>query len=105
MPEPVPLARVKELLAEEAARRTLPREAALAHQHAELFARLDRRGDRRSSSRSSGPSRSWTPRLAVKIADVLPQYPEEIRLLFSKERVALDEAQVARLLEIVAQHR
>jgi DNA-directed RNA polymerase subunit F len=41
----------------------------------------------------------------VKIADILPQYPEEIRLLFSKERVALDEEQVTRILEIVAQHR
>lgn len=104
MPDPVPLARVKELLQEEAGRRTLPREAALALQHAETFARLD----------SSATAKMITElrtlpfvdaALAVKIADVLPQYPEEIRLLFSKERVALDEAQVTRLLEIVAQHR
>ena len=40
MPDPVPLSRVKDLLAEEAAHRTLPREAALALQHAELFVRL-----------------------------------------------------------------
>ena len=104
MPDPVSLARVRELLTEEADHRTLPREASLARQHAELFARL--------------PSESTTKLIeelrtlpfvdtsvAVKIADTLPQYPEEIRLLFSKERVPLDVEQVTRLLEIVAHYR
>jgi len=104
MPEPVPLSKVKELLTEEAARRTLPREAALAHQHAELFARLTvEQTSKLLAELRTLPYVDAT--VAVKIADTLPQYPEEIRLLFSKERVALDEEQVARLLEIVAQHR
>ena len=104
MPDPVPLARVKELLAEEATRRTLPREAALALQHAELFARLTTEAtEKLIAELRTVPS--VDAGLAVKIADTLPQYPDEIRLLFSKERVALDEAQVARLLEIIAQHR
>jgi DNA-directed RNA polymerase subunit F len=104
MPEPVPLAKVKDLLAEEAARRTLPREAALAHQHAELFARLSSE----ATTKLIEELRTLPfvdAAVAVKIADSLPQYPEEIRLLFSKERVPLDEEQVARLLEIVAHHR
>ena len=104
MPEPVPLARVKQLLTEEAARRTLPREAALALQHAEGFARLEPE----TTAKLIAELRTLPfvdASLAVKIADVLPQYPEEIRLLFSKERVALDEAQITRLLEIVAHHR
>ncbi len=104
MPEPVPLARVKDLLGEEAARRPLPREASLAHQHAEMFARLSSE----STAKLIEELRTLPfvdATVAVKIADVLPQYPEEIRLLFSKERVPLDEEQVARLLEIVAHHR
>ncbi|HTP54652.1 MAG TPA: RNA polymerase [Thermoplasmata archaeon] len=104
MPDPVPLARVKELLAEEATRRTLPREASLALQHAELFVRLEPE----ATAKMIAELRTLPfvdAALAIKIADVLPQYPEEIRLLFSKERVALDEAQVTRLLEIVAQHK
>lgn len=104
MPEPVPLARVKELLTEEATRRTLPREAGLALQHAEIFARLDPEATAKLIAElRTLPYVDAT--LAIKFADVLPQYPEEIRLLFSKERVALDEAQVARLLEIVAHHK
>jgi DNA-directed RNA polymerase subunit F len=104
MPEPVPLARVKELLTEEAARRTLPREASLALQHAEQFARLGTE----ETAKMIAELRTLPfvdAALAVKIADILPQYPEEIRLLFSKERVALDEAQITRMLEIVAQFR
>ncbi len=104
MAEPVPLANVKELLAQEAARRTLPREAALALQHAELFARLTPE----ATAKLLGELRALPfldAALAVKIADVLPQYPEEIRLLVSKERIPVDEAQIAQVLEIVAHHR
>jgi DNA-directed RNA polymerase subunit F len=104
MPEPVSVARVKDLLTEEAAHRTLPREAALALQHAEGFARLTSEAtDKLIAELRTLPFVDAA--VAVKIADTLPQYPEEVRLLFSKERVALDEEQVTRLLEIVAHHR
>ena len=104
MAEPVPLARVKQLLAEEATRRTLPREAALALQHAETFAKLEPDdADKLVAELRALPFVDLG--LATKIVDVLPQYPEEIRLLFSKERVVLDEEQIGKLLELTAQHR
>ena len=104
MPDPVPLATVKDLLATEAAQRTLPREAQLALQHAETFTRLTPE----QTAKLLEELRSLPfvdAALAVKIADILPQYPEEVRLLFAKERVFLEEAQLTRLLEIVAQHK
>ncbi len=104
MAEPVPLANVKELLAQEAARRTLPREAALALQHAELFTRLTPEATAKLLEELRALP-FLDAALAVKIADVLPQYPEEIRLLVSKERIPVDEAQIAQVLEIVAHHR
>jgi DNA-directed RNA polymerase subunit F len=104
MPDPVPLARVKELLTDEASHRTLPREAGLALQHAELFARLSTEAtDKLIAELRTLPFVDAA--VAVKIADFLPQYPEEVRLLFAKERVVLDEAQITRLLEVLAQHR
>ena len=104
MPEPVPLARVKALLTEEAGRRTLPREASLAQQHAEGFARLSVEDTAKIIGQLKELPYVDTS-LAVKLADVLPQYPEEVRLLLAKERVLLDEAQLTKLLEIVAQYR
>ncbi|MGA7923807.1 MAG: RNA polymerase [Thermoplasmata archaeon] len=104
MPEPIPLSAVKDMLAAEATRRTLPREATLALQHAETFVRLTPEATRKLiTDLRELPFVDAT--LAVKLADVLPQYPEEIRLLFSKERVVLDETQLSRLLEILAHHR
>lgn len=104
MPEPVPLADVKRMLTAEAAVRTLPREAMLAQQHAEGFARLEP-----EPTHALLTALRTLPfvdaNLAVKLADTMPQWPEEIRLLFSKERVVLDEGQLTRLLEILAQHR
>lgn len=104
MPDPVPLTEVKRLLTGEAAARTLPREAMLAQQHAETFARLEPP----QMQKLLADLRTLPfvdAGLAVKLADTQPQWPEEIRLLFSKERVVLDEAQMTRLLEILAQHR
>jgi DNA-directed RNA polymerase subunit F len=104
MPDPVPLATVKQLLTDEAAQRTLPREAQLALQHAEAFTRLTPE----QTAKLLEALRALPfvdAALAVKIADILPQFPEEVRLLFAKERVFLDEAQLTRLLEIVAQHK
>ncbi|HZY71006.1 MAG TPA: RNA polymerase [Thermoplasmata archaeon] len=104
MPDPVALSRVRDLLADEAQRRTLPREATLALQHAEGFHKLDQaETDKLIAELRALPFLDAT--LAVKLADVLPQYPEEVRLLLSKERVLLDEAQLTRLLEILAQNR
>ncbi len=104
MPDPVPLSRVKELLTEEAGRRTLPREAMLAQQHADGFARLSVK-DTEAIIAELKTLPFVDTALAVKVADVLPQYPEEVRLLFSKERVLLDEAQLTKLLEIIARYR
>jgi DNA-directed RNA polymerase subunit F len=104
MPDPVPLSNVKRLLTEEAARRPLPREATLAQQHAELFVRLE--PDQTKLLIEALRTLPYVDAaLAVKLADVLPQFPEEVRLLFSKERVVLDEAQLTRLLETIAQFR
>ncbi len=104
MPDPVPLADVRKLLTEEASRRTLPREAMLAQQHAELFALLPPE----EVAKLVAELRQLPyvdAALAVKLADTLPQYPEEVRLLFSKERVVLDEEQLTRLLETIAHYR
>jgi DNA-directed RNA polymerase subunit F len=104
MPDPLPLSDVKQKLSDEAAVRTLPREAMLAQQHAEGFARLEPA----ATAKLLADLRTLPfvdAALAVKLADIHPQWPEEIRLLFSKERVVLDETQLNRLLEILAQHR
>jgi DNA-directed RNA polymerase subunit F len=104
MPEPVPLSEVKRRLTEEASRRTLPREAMLAQGHSETFARLP--PEETTKLLSALRELPYVDAgMAVKLADLMPQYPEELRLLYSKERVLLDEPQLTKLLEILAQYR
>lgn len=104
MPQPIPLAEVKRRLGEEAARRVLPREALLAQGHADTFSRLPL--DQTEKLIAELRALPFVDAgIAVKLVDLLPQYPEEIRLLYAKERILLDEAQLTQLLEILAHFR
>ena len=42
--------------------------------------------------------------VAYKIADILPRYPEDVRAIFSKERVTLEQSQIQQILDIVSKH-
>ncbi len=42
--------------------------------------------------------------IAVKIADLLPTYPEDVRAIFSKERITLDNATIDKIIEIVEKY-
>ena len=45
-----------------------------------------------------------TEPVAYKIADILPRYPEDVRAIFSKERVTLEPAQIQQIIDIVEKH-
>lgn len=45
-----------------------------------------------------------TESVAYKIADILPKYPEDVRAIFSKERVTLENSEIQGILDIVAKH-
>ncbi len=42
--------------------------------------------------------------VACKIADLLPKYPEDVRAIFSKERITLEPAQIQEIIDIVAKY-
>ena len=42
--------------------------------------------------------------VALKIADLLPRYPEDVRAIFSKERVTLEPQQIQQIIDIVQKH-
>ncbi len=46
-----------------------------------------------------------TEPVAVKIADILPKYPSEVRAILQKERISVDEDLVNSILEIVAKYQ
>ena len=42
--------------------------------------------------------------VALKIADLFPRYPEDVRAIFSKERVTLEPQQIQQIIDIVEKH-
>jgi len=45
-----------------------------------------------------------TDAIAVKIADILPKYPEDVRAIFSKERINLSNDKINQIIEIVGKY-
>ncbi len=45
-----------------------------------------------------------TDAIAVKIADILPRYPDDVRAIFSKERINLSNDQINQIIEIVEKY-
>lgn len=43
--------------------------------------------------------------LAVKIADLMPRIPDEVRIIYAKERYTLSEEQIKEILEVVNKYR
>ena len=41
---------------------------------------------------------------SYKIADILPKYPEDVRAIFSKERINLESDDIQKILDIVAEY-
>ncbi|MBE8540077.1 RNA polymerase Rpb4 family protein [Geoglobus acetivorans] len=43
--------------------------------------------------------------IAIKIADILPDIPDEIRVIYAKERITLTPEQIQEILDIVAKYK
>ena len=45
-----------------------------------------------------------TDSTSYKIADLLPKYPEDVRAIFSKERITLEPTDISKIIEIVGKY-
>ncbi len=100
----VTLTEVKDLLEKaETERGELTYEQKLALEHARRFARFTAEnlaklmGDLRQN-----PKIDYT--MAVRIADLAPNHPDDVRALFAKARVNIDDAELQKILETVAKY-
>jgi DNA-directed RNA polymerase subunit F len=96
-------AEIKDLLEKEkASRPSLSMEQGYAYQHATTFARITpEQAVKLVKELMEIPMMS--PANAVKVADLLPTYADDVRAIFAKERFALSKEDMDRVLEIVRQ--
>ncbi len=99
----VTLAEVKELLLEESERRELLTSQKSALEHAQKVSYLSVE-DTLSIVEEVSKLDKVTDRIAIKIADILPKYPGDVRAIFHKERVELTPEDIQEILDIVAKY-
>ena len=99
----VTLAEVKKLLLEENEKRELNSVQKAALTHAEEFAKLSAEDSRKLVEELLGLD-FMDERHAVKIADILPVHPDQVRAVYAKEKIVLPPEQIKQILDIVAKY-
>lgn len=97
------LAEVKDILLERQAEGELTPEQKLALEHAQKFARLDAKKARKLVKELL--ELGFISEVnAVKIADLMPSTPEDVRLIFSKERASVEKKDIEKILSVVGKY-
>ena len=107
------LAEVRELLENERekraeAERELTHELKMALDHANTFSKTAGETAKKLVESLMDVQRIKDSRdakfLSHKIADLMPSHPDDVRLIFSKERFALSSEEIDQILDLVDQH-
>ncbi|MDR2698900.1 MAG: RNA polymerase Rpb4 family protein [Candidatus Methanoplasma sp.] len=99
----ITLAEVRDLLTEEHEKRDLQNSQKAAMEHARTVSPLSAENARKivEEIRAIG---GVTEYAAVKIADLLPRYPEDVRAIFSKERINIEPKAIEQIIEAVGKY-
>jgi DNA-directed RNA polymerase subunit F len=101
----VPLADVKAMLEKaQGGRPELTYEQKIALEHARRFARVDAKVARAIVEEVSGALAGIEEKFAVRVADLLPQHPDDVRAIFQKSRHEVSEEDIAKIIAIVDKH-
>jgi len=101
----VSLAEVKAMLeAAQKDRDELAYEQKIALEHARRFARVDVETARRITKAVLEALPGVEEKFAIRVADLLPQHPDDVRGLFQKSRHEPSDAEVEKVLAIVDEH-
>jgi DNA-directed RNA polymerase subunit F len=99
----IALAEVKEYLEQESKGRDFTPEQRISYDHASKIAKLSAEKARELVAELKAVS--YVPdTVAVKIADIVPTHPEDVRVLFAKERIVLEKKQIEQILKLVEKY-
>jgi|Deesub1362B_J571_1020462.scaffolds.fasta_scaffold00173_54 DNA-directed RNA polymerase subunit F len=101
--EPLTLAEIKDLLQKFEGDESAGYELRRAIEHSKKFAKLSIE-DSKKLVEELMQLEKMRKDIAVKIADILPLSPTEIRAIYAKERYNLNEEDIKRILEIVSKY-
>ena len=96
----VTLAEVKKLLTEAAEDRELSPDQKLTLEHSQKLAKLSAE-DAKKLQDALSELEFISEALCAKITDILPSHPDDVRVLFSKERIVLEKEDIEQILSTV----
>jgi len=99
----VSIAEVKKILEKEQKNRELSSEQKFALEHAQKFAKLSLTKTNALIEELRKIEKIPEPVL-YKIADLLPAHPDDMNVIFAKERIALDKEEIDHILDIVKKY-
>jgi len=99
----VTLAEVLQILKEESEKRELTTEQKLALDHAEKMVKLPVEKAKKLQEELSSLE-FVSDAMACKIVDILPTHPDDVRVLFAKERLILEKNHIDLILEKIKQY-
>jgi DNA-directed RNA polymerase subunit F len=101
----VSLAEVKAMLEKaQKDRAELTYEQKIALEHAKRFARVDAKTAKALSAAIVAAMPGLEEKFALRVADLLPQHPDDVKAIFQKSRHDLSDGDVAKVLAVVDEH-
>ena len=101
--KPVSMTEAKEVLSSHEKRKELSYEQKLALEHLNKFTKLKPEEAKKLSEELSSVLRMSQETL-VQILNFLPKTPDELRIIFSREKFSLKEDEINKILEIVKKY-
>ncbi|MGL4670111.1 MAG: RNA polymerase Rpb4 family protein [Methanobacteriaceae archaeon] len=102
--QPIPIARVKELLDEFSQEKELLYEQNITLDHATKFSKTSA-DDAEALVKKLEDEKGLKKKNAVRIADLMPEDLDDLRLLFAKERLTIKNDEMESILEIIDEYR
>jgi DNA-directed RNA polymerase subunit F len=101
--KPVSMTEAKEVLSSREKRKELSYEQKLALEHLNKFTKLKSEEAKKLSEELSSVLRMSQETL-VQILNFLPKNPDELRMIFSREKFSLKEDEINKILEIIKKY-
>ncbi len=100
---PVGMSEAKKIMTSVEKKKELSYEQKIALEHLNKFTKIEQADADKFLEEMSKVLR-MSPETMVKILDLAPQNPDELRMVFAREKFSLKEDEVKRILEIVKKY-
>ncbi|NYT03362.1 MAG: DNA-directed RNA polymerase subunit F [Candidatus Methanofastidiosa archaeon] len=101
----VPITKVKEILSSRAEKIELGYEQGISLDYTNKFSKMEIEDIEKASTELMEKVPRLKKENIIKIVDIVPEDKKDIEVLFSKERLILDDAEINAILEIMAKYK